>query len=533
MTTLIIPQLEEEPWPTLGPQICRFIEEGLVFGPGDLRGQPAKVSPEKRLLIYRAYEVYPEGHQNAGRRRFRRCVFSMRKGLAKTELAAWLAAVELHPEAPVRCDGFREGQPIGRPVTDPYIPMVAYTEEQTEDLAYAALYTMLSEGPLVDDFDIGLTRIMRKKGDGKAVALAAAPDARDGARTTFEHFDETHRFVLPRLKMAHKTMLANLPKRRIADAWALETTTAYAAGEASIAEEAMIYARSIEEGKTSNPQLFFFHRQASDHHDISTDDGLKAAVLEASGADAEWSDIDGICAQFDDPTADSALLQRLWLNRPIAGSGKAFDSVRWAELRMDFTPPEGSLIVLGFDGSVTQDATALIATHIETGYQWPLGIWERPANAPAWHVPEAEVDAAVADAFARYNVWRMNADPPKWETWVSAWQGRYGEDVVRDWYCWRPRPMGIALMAYANAMQDGHIHHDGNRQMAAHIANTVKEMINLVDDDGKQLWKARKERPDSPFKIDAAIAGTLSWEARNAAVAAGMLDQAESSVMFV
>jgi hypothetical protein len=39
--------------------------------------------------------------------------------------------------------------------------MVAYTEEQTEDLAYAALYVMCSEGPDADLFDIGLDRILR------------------------------------------------------------------------------------------------------------------------------------------------------------------------------------------------------------------------------------------------------------------------------------------------------------------------------------------------------------------------------------
>jgi hypothetical protein len=28
-------------------------------------------------------------------------------------IAAWLAACELHPEAPVRCVGWTEGEPIG------------------------------------------------------------------------------------------------------------------------------------------------------------------------------------------------------------------------------------------------------------------------------------------------------------------------------------------------------------------------------------------------------------------------------------
>ena len=53
---------------------------------------------------------------------------------------------------------------------------VAYTEEQSTELAFAALRTVLAEGPLADDFDIGLTRITRRSGGGRAVSLAGAPD---------------------------------------------------------------------------------------------------------------------------------------------------------------------------------------------------------------------------------------------------------------------------------------------------------------------------------------------------------------------
>src|SRR3990167_4916558 len=423
MTTLIVPALEEDPWPTLGPQVCGLIEENLVFGPGDLRGQPAKIDAEKRALIYRAYEIYPQGHPKAGRRRFRRVCFSLRKGTAKTELSAWIAAVELHHEGPVRCDGFRDGQPAGRPVTDPYIPLVAYTEEQTEDLAYHALFTILSEGPLVNDFDIGLERIMRRKGDGKATALSAAPDARDGARTTFECFDETHRFTLPRLKMAHRTMLANLPKRRMSDAWALETTTAFATGEGSVAEDTMEYARTIAAGDKEDPQLFYFHRQASDDLDITTPEGLRQGVIEASGPSAEWSDIDGIVAQFEDPSADRALLERLWLNRPVSGGGKAFPAGRWAELEREWAPPSGELITLGFDGSRFRDATAIIGPHVETGYQWVVGLWEPPVlkqTGVDWEVDKAGVDAAVADALDRWQGWRAYCDPPLWGSEIAS-----------------------------------------------------------------------------------------------------------------
>jgi hypothetical protein len=275
VTVLTIPELDAKPWPTLGPQVWDWMLENLVYGPGDLRGLALAEHPpddEFRGLLYRSYEVFPRDYPRAGRRRFRRVAWSLRKGTAKTERAAWIAAAELHPDAPVRCDGWRRTgsrwDPVGVGVVDPYIPLVAYTEEQTEDLAYAALYTILSEGPLADDFDIGLGRIVRKGGDGKAQPLASAPDARDGARTTFQHFDETHRLVLPRLVEAHGVMQGNLAKRRAADPWSLETTVAFAPGEGSVAERTWEYATAVKQGRERDPSLFFFHRGASDEHDL-------------------------------------------------------------------------------------------------------------------------------------------------------------------------------------------------------------------------------------------------------------------------
>lgn len=517
-----VPPMEQDPWPTLGPAIVRWMETNLVFGPGDLRGQPYRLDSEKKALLYRAYEVYPEGHPQAGRRRFRRVSLSLRKGSAKSELAAAIAAAELHADAPVRVSHFVNGVPKGRGVIDPYIPLVAYTEEQTEDLTYYALRVMLSEGPLAGDFDIGLERIMRRGGDGKAVALSAAPDARDGARTTFQHFDETHRFTLPRLKAAHRTMLANLPKRQIADPWALETTTAPSPGEGSVAEDSMDYARAVEEGQRTDSRLFFFHRQASDKHDLSTVEGIRAAVLEASGPVAAWSDIEGIVEQWQDPKADLAYLERVWLNRPVQASHQAFDVEQWKSLAdLGRVIRQGEMITLGFDGSRYVDATALIATHLKSGFQWPIAIWERPLNAIEWEVPRDQVQAAIDEAFSTWNVWILYIDPYHWDSEQSEWSGKYGEKKVKKFDTTKVRPMAAALKAFRDAITLGDISHNGDLRLQAHVGNACRRNTTFVDEDGQPIWVMTKDRPDSNRKIDAAMAAVLSWQARNDAIAAG------------
>lgn len=523
---LTVPQ-DRAYFPTLGPGVCAFIQDNLVFGPGDLRGQPAVLDDEKEALIYRLYEVFPKGHPQAGRRRFKRGGLSLAKGLAKTEVAAWLAACELHPEAPVRYVGWTKGgEPIGGPVTDPYIPMVAYTEEQSDELAYGALRIILEEGPLRDDFDIGLERILRKRGDGKAVSLSSSPNARDGARTTFAIMDETHWWTSARLKQAHQTMSANLAKRKIADPWMLEITTAPEPGAGSVAEGTMEYAEAVRDGRVTDASLFFFHRQASDEHDLTTREGARAAVIEASGAAASWRDIDAIVTLWNDPTTDRTFWERVWCNRLVKSASQAFDVERWKTLARPKSPVKpGDLITLGFDGSIFHDSTGIVATHVETGYQWTAGIWECPPGGdkrnPPWQVPTEDVDKTVRDLFARFTVWRMYADPPYWQSWIATWAGVFGAEQVVEWWTNRRRPMTAALEAFDTAIREGTISHDGHKDTTRHLGNAKKRELPERDEQGKALWLIQKERPDSPHKMDLAMASTLSWEARMDAIAAG------------
>lgn len=212
MSVLCVPPLEPpgQEWYSLGGEVVEFLTgvdsdgneskrfKGSIFGPGSLKGEPYRMSDEKIAAIYRAYEIYPPDHVYAGRRRFKRVGISWRKGTAKTEWAAQLCYAELHPEAPVRFDHWQSRDdgtvfPVGKPVRDPYIPMVAYTQDQAEELAYGALVVLCSEGPDAELFDVALERILVIEGGrpaGKAVPLSGSPNANDGARTTFQHFDE-------------------------------------------------------------------------------------------------------------------------------------------------------------------------------------------------------------------------------------------------------------------------------------------------------------------------------------------------------
>lgn len=530
MSVLIVPTLDEEPWPTLGPQVADLIEECAIFGPGSLKGQPAKLDAEKRAALYRMYEVYPQGHRLEGRRRYKRCSICWRKGLAKTEFMAWVAFAELHADGPVRCDGFdANGQPVGRPVVDPYIPMLAVTAEQVEELAYGALYVMVTEGPDADLFDATNERIIRLsptgRADGKAVPLSNSPGSRDGARTTFQCFDEPHRLILPRQIDAHETMVANLEKRVLEDPWGLYVGTAGEIGQGSIAEGLQQEAQQIDKGELADPQLFHFHREASPGFDLESLEERVAAVKEATGPVGEYGpgQFESIARQWDRPTADKAYLERVWLNRWVKSGRQAFDPKRWAELGTAPMIEPGSFVTWGFDGARYRDATAFVLTDILTGRQMPWAIWERPLDAEDWEVPEDQVVSALDEIHAKFRVWRGYYDPFHWGEQMKAAAGRYGDTVVVEWRTNRTTAMAWAIRRYVEAQVSGSVtwakSHPLAQKFAEHMAAAGRLDVNVWDDEGQRLFILDKIHPDRKF--DTAMAANLSWEARLDALKAG------------
>jgi len=518
-----------EQWPTLGPHICDLIEERAVFGPGSLRGLPARLDDEKRAIIYRAYEVYPKGHEFAGRRRFQRVGVSVRKGTAKTELLGWITFVELHPEGPVRCDGFdRRGNPIGRPVRDPYIPMLAYTEEQVTELAYQVLYTVVTEGPDAELFDAQKERIHRLspigKSAGVALPLSNSPNARDGARTTFQCFDEPHRMYLPKQRAAHETMLANMPKRPLEDPWAMYASTAGEPGQNSIQEDLHSEAEKIKSGEITDPQLFYFHREAGPGHDMSTLEGRVAAITEATGPVGEYApgQFRSIALQWDRPGADAEYLERVWTNRWIRSQRQAFDIKLWQSSAVQDEIPAGAFVAAGFDGARFQDSTAIVITDIKTGCQQLYALWERPLDVEDWEVPEVEVTAAVHMLAARYKLYKLYADPPHWTETVGSWEASL-PGQVEEWWTNRPAYMAKAIRAYREAMSSGAVTHvdrgiELDNSFDTHITAAGRHNINMWL-DGEQMFLLNKIHLDR--KYDAAVAGILSWAAYLDAVKTG------------
>jgi hypothetical protein len=563
MATLVVPEPDQKPWPTLGPQLAHFLEQRAIFGPGDLAGQPAVLSDEKYGLLEALYEVYPKGARYPGRRRFKRAGWSVRKGLAKTEFGAWVTLLELHPEAPVRFDRwakggevsssgyvYQPGEPIGRPVMSPYIPMLAYNKDQVEELAFGALAYIIGEGPDADLFDVSLERIIRLsargKDDGKALPLAQSPNALDGGRTTFQLFDEPHRMYLPRLLEAHNTMANNLTKRPAADAWSFYVGTAGQLGQGSIAEQLYSEATDMTKGrKDRDPRFFFLHRDSgpthtgddknNTGHDISTKRGRIAAIKEATGLDGEYGpgQFEDIAEVYARPKTDKAYWERVQLNRWIQSDRQAFDI---GQIKVvDKTIPLGSIVTVGFDGARFRDATGMVLTDVRTGLQQVHALWERPPEVDGveleWEVDPDEVSATVHKVMKSYRVFRFNGDPPHYVEQMATWAGMY-PGVVDEWWTQRKTAMAYAIRSWQQGIRSGDVKLALDKRPATgspvenetlgeafirHIGNAGRRTINLWDDDdGVQLFILDKLHPERKF--DLTMAAILSWEARLAAL---------------
>jgi len=118
----------------------------------------------------------------------------------------------------------------------------------------------------------------------------------------------------------------------------------------------------------------------------------------------------------------------------------------------------------------------------------------------------------------------MYCDPPYWETQVATWSGKYGDQRVVAWWTNRTKAMAYAIKSFSNSIQAQEISHDGNLNYSRHIGNAVRSSVNIEDENHEKLFVIYKERPDSPFKIDAAMAGILSWQARCDALTLGIVD---------
>lgn len=330
----------------------------------------------------------------------------------------------------------------------------------------------------------------------------------------------THLYTTPELRRMHRTVMRNLAKRKIADPWALETTTMYAPGERSVAEVAHEHVGKVAAGKGATAAgVYFNHREGFAVDDWDDDDAIRRSLVEAFGDAAEWMDFDQKLRDIRDPEATEAESRRYWLNQRTPESQQWLDPALWKRRELvGVRPVRGEQITLGFHGAQSRVATALIGCRISDGHLFTIGVWERPPDITTWEVPRQEVDAAMAAAMGggTGEVLRAYIDPATWQDELVGWQNEWGDRVLA-WWTNRPTAMARALERFHTAIvtPDGVATHDGDYYLTTHIGNAQREK-------SRSGTLIRQPIRGGPRQIVAATAAALAFEARADAIAAGL-----------
>jgi hypothetical protein len=442
---------------------------------------------------------------------WRRAQVVLPKGSGKSPMAAALACAEL--AGPVRFVKWADdgsGDPVMRPHPSPDVKLSALSMDQASDATMGLAVAMLANEDALA---------------GKLTPSTARAPSKEGLRPTCVVLDEAHLWV--RSNGGHR--LAETLRRGVAKTGgrSLETTNAWVAGDDSVAEQTAAYAEAVREGIHSGDGVLTW-RPIGRCEDLSDPVELRAGLTELY-ADCPWVDIERIAAEIIDGGSHPSDSRRYWLNQQASADDAWILADQWAAcLDRDKELVEGDVITLGFDGSRGRsrgnaDASALIAVRVPDGHVELIGCWQAKEGEKDWQVPELLVDAAVRESFAKYRVVGFYADPAGWQSQLGAWEQAYSRQLKvkasRDHptHFWSSQAwkMVQALAAFEEAVVNGDLTHDASYRLTEHILNARRNPTRRA---GLQI---SKEYPDSPNKVDCAVAATLAWQARLDAVAKG------------
>lgn len=486
-------------FPSLGWDVLDWIKAYLVVPDGPFAGDALDFTDEQAAILVRWY-----GLDDRGKWLFRRGCKRAAQGWGKSPFLGAMALAEL--AGPTRFDGWDAGgEPVAvRPVA-PWVQVAAVSEDQTDN-TFAAAYAMAQESELAEStIDVGLTRMFLRGETGRLEPVTASAGSRLGQRITFAVLDETHLWTRRNggVKLA-ATIRRNASKM---NGRTFESTNAHLVGEDSVAERS--YLASVK----GSAGLLYDAVEAPPVDDLGDTAAVTAALRVAYGESVKWIDVDRLALEVADPGTDPDDARRFYFNQLVTGANRPVDMARWAELAQPSgLPVEGTEIGLGFDGSISDDETALYGCTGD-GYVFEVGSWARPADAPRdWKVPRRQVHETLREAFAYWRVGRMFADPPKWWTELEDWTVLYGDTVVLALDTNQARQFAPACDRFATATREGTVTHDGKPGLSEHLAACAKVPVRLADDEDDGRSKFVIAKADTR-KIDRAVAAVLAFEA--------------------
>lgn len=434
----------------------------------------------------------------------------------KDPLASVMSIVEL--VGPSQFSHWDEsGQPVGKPHPTAHVQVTAVSMEQTTNTT--DLYQSLIPERTRREFNMEVQKevIYANGGKQKLKALAASFRSAEGARLTFAILGETHHWTAS--TGGHKfyrTLSNNMTK---VGGRFICITNAYEPGEESVAQTIREEQEKVWLGLTKASGWLYDSLEA--HPEAPLTDDWAPYVVRTIRGDAIWLDAEIIVEAMQDGSVPASTKRRMWYNQIVASEDALYSPGEWdGALRpgcygdkRDLSP--GDEVVLGFDGSKTDDATALVAIRISDHLIVPLAIWQNPDPSREWRVNELDVDSEVHAAFATYKVRAFYADTNLWESYINSWSEQYRERLLIK--ATAQSTIGFdmrgnkAKVARTNetllgSIVDRKIEHNGNKLLRNHALNCYRRHNGFGLTFGK-------ETEESPRKVDGYAATMLAFMA--------------------
>ena len=163
-------------------------------------------------------------------------------------------------------------------------------------------------------------------------------------------------------------------------------------------------------------------------------------------------------------------------------------------------------IVLGFDGSYNGDASVIVGAVVPETAEDPIKVflvkaWEKDLERDPddWRVDIGDVEATIMDFCQNHNVREIACDPFRWQRSMEVLENR-GLPVVA--FPQSPQRMIKACAIFFDAVAEKRLVHDNDALLTRHVNNTAIKLTPA----GPHV---KKENPNSPRKIDAAVAAIL------------------------
>jgi len=391
---------------------------------------------------------------------------------------------------------YEPGDPMGRVRTKSLIQLLATAETQTANV-YEPIQTMIASGPLAERAKVR-EGFIRLPNGGKIDPISSAARSKLGNPINAALGDESGLYTATnKLLATWQTMargLAGMGGR------SLEITNPWDPMEASAAQQAF---------ESRRPDIFRHYRKPPS--DLSYGNKRERhKIHQFVYADSPWVDVESIDAQAAELVeTDPTQAERFFGNRLVQGLGSYMPEKLWDESEAK-SPSEERRISLGFDGSRSGDWTALRAETID-GYRFTptYGPDSRPAfwNPDEWEgrIPRGEVNAAVAEMFAKFKVARFYVDPRHWETQTDAWALEHGDDVVVPWPTNQTGRMYDALVRFLEDTAEKVTTHDSDPTAKVHAMNARRV--------AKPGDKYVLGKPSEVQKFDILMADVLAHEA--------------------